>query len=66
MYIKINGSDFHKEVATFSLDEFKREFEHSFCKGKTEKEIVAVHKELQKTVNQVTDKKDGITKSDKR
>lgn len=46
MWLKINGCDFNTEVAALTLSEFKLEFEHSYCKGKTEKQISETHKQL--------------------
>lgn len=45
-FITINGTDFNIEVGTLSLKAFKNEFAESFCKGKTDAEITAVHKQL--------------------
>lgn len=45
-WLKINGTDFNLEVGTYSLEEFKKEFKHSFCVGKTDSEIENVHAQL--------------------
>ena len=56
MYIKINGCDFHKEVAALSLGNFKKEFKNSFCKGKTDEEIEVVYNQLKELIpDQKTD-----------
>lgn len=60
MWLKINGCDFNLEVATFTLAEFKQEFEHSFCKDRSDAEIEAVHRQLQETVKQEEIVNDGI------
>lgn len=44
--LKINGTDFNLEVGTYSLEEFKKEFKHSFCVGRTDAEIEKVHAQL--------------------
>lgn len=48
--LKINGTDFNLEVGTYSLEEFKKEFKHSFCIGKTDAEIEKVHAQLKAMV----------------
>ena len=39
-WLKINGCDFNlTEVSGFTLAQFKKEFEHSYCIDKTEVEL---------------------------
>lgn len=51
-YIKINGCGFHVEAAALSLEDFKKEFKFSFCKGKTDEEIEAVHNQLKEITSE--------------
>jgi len=46
-WIKINGCDFNvKVVAALSFEEFKKEFEHSFCITRSEDELKKVHEQI--------------------
>lgn len=52
MYIKINGSQFHKSLAAFSFSAFKKEVEHSYAPGKTDAELKEVHDLIKQSVKQ--------------
>lgn len=74
MWLKINGCDFNLEVAALSLKDFKKEFEHSYCKGRSAEQIEETHKQLVDHVKSLEQKdviensvkqSDGITAGDK-
>jgi hypothetical protein len=45
-WLKINGTDFNLKVGTYSLEEFKKEFEFGFCTERSDTEIEKVHAQL--------------------
>ena len=49
--ITINGCGFSKEVAALSFAQFKKEFEHSYCIGRSDKVLQDTYDQIKLAVN---------------
>lgn len=49
-WILIDGCDFNTVVAALTLEGFKKEFEHSYCIGKTDAQIKKTYNQIKEAI----------------